>query len=180
MKVLDFGKHKGTLLATCPESYLKWLVSHEKVLAFRNRWACALAKQLLEKKEAIMSDITYEEYKEQELLCLWTDWPGAELEELEKQYPKYAARAKAEADARRGCTWEEYQAQQEAANPPEKEAIFVMDDPCKPGEIIQDGKHEYRVVKESEWISAQEAAEIAEFADPGATSGWYTKAELVA
>jgi len=49
MKVLDFGKNKGLILADCDEKYLKWLVSHEKVLAERNRWASRDAKILLEK-----------------------------------------------------------------------------------------------------------------------------------
>ncbi len=124
-------------------------------------------------------DISFEEYEEQELLCLWTDWPGQTIQELESEYPKYAARAKSKADDRRGCTLEEYQAKQDAANPPEQEAIFVLDRACKAGEIIQDGKYQYRAVEDAEWISAKESAEIAEFADPSASSGWHVRAELV-
>lgn len=62
---------------------------------------------------------------------------------------------------------------------PEQEVIFVLDRAYKVGDIIQDGKYQYRAVKDAEWISAKEAAEIAEFADPSATSGWHVKAELV-
>jgi hypothetical protein len=183
MKTLDFGKHEGEKLAECPVSYLKWLASHNLVLAVRNRWASRLARKLLEEKEEVMSkeyDISYEEYKDQELLVLWTDWDGPTLEELEAEYPGYASHAKADADARRGGTPEEYQAKKEAANPPEQEAIFVLDRACKAGEIIKDGKYQYRTVEDAEWISAKEAAEIAEFADPSAASGWHVKAELVA
>ena len=50
MKVLDFGKNKGKVLAECDEQYLKWLVSHEKVLAKRNRWASRDAKFILERR----------------------------------------------------------------------------------------------------------------------------------
>ncbi|HEX3642698.1 MAG TPA: hypothetical protein VHV10_15540 [Ktedonobacteraceae bacterium] len=51
-KIIDFGKNKGLILADCGEKYLKWLVSHEKVLALRNRWASRDARFILEKKEA--------------------------------------------------------------------------------------------------------------------------------
>lgn len=184
MKTLDFGKHEGENLAECPISYIKWLASHRLVLAERNRWASQLAQKILEEKEKTMSNKyginSYEEYKEQELLVLWTDWEGPTIEELETEYPEYAALSKQEADERRGCTWEKYQACQEDSDLPEKEAIFTLDTSCKAGEIIQDGKHQYRAVKDAEWISAKEASEIAEFADPSATSGWYVKAELVA
>jgi hypothetical protein len=37
--ILDFGKNKGHQISECDTKYLKWLVSHEKVLAVRNRWA---------------------------------------------------------------------------------------------------------------------------------------------
>jgi hypothetical protein len=50
-KILTFGKNRGKKLATCEESYLRWLASHEKVLGVDNRWASRIAKQLLLKKE---------------------------------------------------------------------------------------------------------------------------------
>lgn len=50
MRILDFGKNKGKILADCEEKYLKWLVSHEKVLAERNRWACRDAKFILDRR----------------------------------------------------------------------------------------------------------------------------------
>jgi hypothetical protein len=49
MRTLDFGKNKGKILADCEEQYLKWLVSHEKVLAKRNQWASRDAKYILER-----------------------------------------------------------------------------------------------------------------------------------
>ena len=49
MKVLDFGKNNGKVLAACEESYLIWLSRHEKVLAERNRWASKDAKIILER-----------------------------------------------------------------------------------------------------------------------------------
>lgn len=51
-RILDFGKHKGKALHDCEETYLKWLVSHEKVLAKRNRWASRDAKFILERRAA--------------------------------------------------------------------------------------------------------------------------------
>lgn len=51
MKVLDFGKYEGKILAMCPQPYILWLSRHEKVLAERNRWAALLAKKLLEKAQ---------------------------------------------------------------------------------------------------------------------------------
>lgn len=48
-KILDFGKNKGQILAECPVSYLKWLATHEQVLAKRNRWAARDARFLLDR-----------------------------------------------------------------------------------------------------------------------------------
>lgn len=54
MRVLDFGKNSGKVLADCEESYLKWLVNHEKVLAERNRWASRDAKFILERRTQVV------------------------------------------------------------------------------------------------------------------------------
>jgi hypothetical protein len=59
MLPLDFGKHKGKVLADCEEHYLRWLVSHEKVLAKRNRWASRDAKIILERRaQAVVATTT--------------------------------------------------------------------------------------------------------------------------
>ncbi len=50
MIILDFGKNKGLAISECDEKYLKWLITHEKVLAERNRWASRKAKALLAKR----------------------------------------------------------------------------------------------------------------------------------
>ena len=50
MIILDFGKNRGLSVSECDEKYLKWLISHEKVLAERNRWACRNARVLLAKR----------------------------------------------------------------------------------------------------------------------------------
>ena len=52
-RIIDFGKHKNKILADCDEKYLKWLVSHEKVLALRNRWASRDAKFILERRAQV-------------------------------------------------------------------------------------------------------------------------------
>jgi hypothetical protein len=52
-RILDFGKNKGRILADCEEKYLKWLVSHEKVLALRNRWAARDARFILERRAVV-------------------------------------------------------------------------------------------------------------------------------
>ena len=48
--ILDFGKNKGHQISECDTKYLKWLVSHEKVLAVRNRWASRDAKFEIERR----------------------------------------------------------------------------------------------------------------------------------
>lgn len=48
--IIDFGKNKGKELSECDKKYLKWLASHEKVLAERNRWTSRDAKIFLERK----------------------------------------------------------------------------------------------------------------------------------
>jgi hypothetical protein len=49
--ILDFGKNKGLTIGECDEKYLKWLVSHTKVLAERNRWASRDARFELDRRE---------------------------------------------------------------------------------------------------------------------------------
>ena len=70
-KILDFGKNKGKILADCDVKYLKWLASHEKVLAKRNRWAARDAKFLLERMAQVATQETaiaeYEARKEAEM-----------------------------------------------------------------------------------------------------------------
>lgn len=141
----------------------------------------AIAKE----KEEVMSkeyDISYEEYLEQELLCITATWlDDSDLKELEEQYPEYAARAKAEADARRGCTWEEYQAELKTIRDAKAKGttIFVLREPRKVGDIVLDGDYRYRVIEASSYMSEKEASELEDIA-PGIDSGWYTKVELVA
>ena len=67
MRILDFGKNKGKVLAECDEKYLKWLASHEKVLAKRNRWASRDAKFLLERMAQVATVEEFEARKEQEM-----------------------------------------------------------------------------------------------------------------
>ena len=45
MRTTDCGK--GKALDQCPESYLKWLASHEEVLAIDNRWLSRGARTLM-------------------------------------------------------------------------------------------------------------------------------------
>jgi hypothetical protein len=66
-KILDFGKNKGKILAECPMSYLKWLATHEQVLAKRNRWASRDAKFLLERMAQVATVAEYEARKEAEM-----------------------------------------------------------------------------------------------------------------
>jgi Uncharacterized protein conserved in bacteria len=65
--ILDFGKYKGKLLADCDEKYLRWLVTHEKVLAQRNRWAARDAKFILDRKETAVKLAEFEARKEAEM-----------------------------------------------------------------------------------------------------------------
>src|SRR5437588_12453014 len=63
-KILDFGKNKGKILAECTVSYLKWLATHEQVLAKRNRWAARDAKFLLEKRtQVVAQEVAIAEYE---------------------------------------------------------------------------------------------------------------------
>jgi hypothetical protein len=66
-KILDFGKNKGKILAECDEKYLKWLASHEKVLAKRNRWAARDSKFLLERMAQVATVAEFEARKEAEM-----------------------------------------------------------------------------------------------------------------
>ena len=174
-KILVFGKNKGKALERCEESYIKWLATHKAVLKSCNQPYSDDAKQLLEEN----AGMTYEEYQNEILYIMWDEeMSDSEISEkiakLESQYPQYATRANAEADANRS---EQKSVSQETS---EKAAIFVLRSYKNVGSIIEDDGHQYRVVEDSSWMSAREAAEIAEFADAGTEFGWYTKAVLVA
>jgi hypothetical protein len=67
MRTLDFGKNKGKILAECAVSYLKWLATHEQVLAKRNRWAARDAKFLLERMAQVATIAEFEARKEAEM-----------------------------------------------------------------------------------------------------------------
>jgi hypothetical protein len=67
-RIIDFGKNKGKVLADCEESYLRWLVSHEKVLAERNRWASRDAKYILDRKAQVTTTV------ETEGNTNWNEW----------------------------------------------------------------------------------------------------------
>ncbi|SRR5436190_195680 len=67
MIILDFGKNKGKQLQDCDEKYLRWLVTHEKVLAKRNRWASRHAKFILDRKETAVKLAEFEARKEAEM-----------------------------------------------------------------------------------------------------------------
>jgi hypothetical protein len=55
--IIDFGRtHKGLTIGECDEKYLKWLVSHTKVLAVRNRWASRDAAFELERRAVAVED----------------------------------------------------------------------------------------------------------------------------
>lgn len=60
-RIIDFGKNKGKTLAECEVSYLKWLATHEQVLAKRNRWAARDARFLLLRQEQAAKVAAYEE-----------------------------------------------------------------------------------------------------------------------
>jgi hypothetical protein len=69
MRILDFGKNKNKVLAECDEKYLRWLVTHEQVLAKRNRWAARDAKYILERREQAIAKTTGNEN--------WQEWHGS-------------------------------------------------------------------------------------------------------
>ncbi len=68
MTILTFGKHKNEMLETTPESYIKWLATHKKVLSVENRHFSDLAKELLERMARVVASIAeFEARKEAEM-----------------------------------------------------------------------------------------------------------------
>jgi hypothetical protein len=51
MRIIESGKNKGKTIAQCETSYLKWIATHEKVLAVRNRWMARDARFELARRE---------------------------------------------------------------------------------------------------------------------------------
>ena len=89
-RIIESGKHKGKSLDECPESYLKWLISHERVLAERNRWMSRDARFILvQRTEAAATLKTEQEMAvrvAEEIVSgnqNWDDW--AEVLEASKE-----------------------------------------------------------------------------------------------
>jgi hypothetical protein len=62
--ILDFGKCKGHQISECDTKYLQWLVSHERVLAVRNRWASRDAKFELARRSQEIAQVAVVEVAE--------------------------------------------------------------------------------------------------------------------
>lgn len=82
--IIDFGKaNKGKELSECDSKYLQWLVSHEKVLAKRNRWASRDAKIILERRAQAAAQAeavkAYEAKREAEMVAKARAWNTAEM-----------------------------------------------------------------------------------------------------
>jgi hypothetical protein len=83
MRIIESGKYKNRILAECPVSYLKWLVTHTKVLAERNRWLARDAKFLLERiAQAAIEAATIEKVEEAAGNANWDEWAES-LKEFE-------------------------------------------------------------------------------------------------
>jgi hypothetical protein len=67
MTLLTFGKHKNEMLETTPESYIKWLATHKKVLSVENRHFSDAAKALLERRAQVVALAEYKARKEAEM-----------------------------------------------------------------------------------------------------------------
>jgi hypothetical protein len=82
--IIDFGKkYKGHQISECDEKHLKWLVSHEKVLALRNRWASRDAAFELERRELAVAPVAQGNDN-------WDEWAES-LAELEARHEKEMA-----------------------------------------------------------------------------------------
>ncbi len=55
---------------------------------------------------------------------------------------------------------------------------LVMGEQYHTGNIIQSGQYQYRVTKDSHYVSAKDAADMNEANDANAESGWYTTVEF--
>jgi hypothetical protein len=90
-RIIDFGKHKGKILADCDEKYLKWLISHEKVLALRNRWACRDAKFILDRRAQLTITATGN--------TNWNEWSESlKRAEMDVKIAKHRASTPAKVD----------------------------------------------------------------------------------
>jgi recombinational DNA repair ATPase RecF len=49
-RIIETGKFKGHQISECDTKYLKWLTSHERVLAERNRWLSRDARYELQRR----------------------------------------------------------------------------------------------------------------------------------
>jgi hypothetical protein len=67
MTILTFGKHKNEMLETCPQSYIRWLATHKKVLSVENRHFSDLAKAILERMAQVVALKEFEARKEAEM-----------------------------------------------------------------------------------------------------------------
>lgn len=64
MKILTFGKHKNEILQNTPQSYIKWLATHKRVLSVENRHFSDIAKEILENRmKIVVQEIALKEYE---------------------------------------------------------------------------------------------------------------------
>jgi hypothetical protein len=86
--ILDFGKNKGHQISECDTKYLKWLVSHEKVLALRNRWASRdAAFELARRAQAVTQQEVIEKIEGN---ANWDEWEQS-LSEIADRHEKEMA-----------------------------------------------------------------------------------------
>lgn len=92
--IIDFGKkYKGHYISECDEKYLKWLVSHEKVLAKRNRWASRDARFELQRRAQAATEAATAQKIEAMTLegnTNWDEWEQS-LRELEARHEREMA-----------------------------------------------------------------------------------------
>jgi len=69
--IINFGKkYKGKEISSCDDKYLKWLISHERVLALKNRWASYDARFELERREMVAAPVAQGNSN-------WNEWEQA-------------------------------------------------------------------------------------------------------
>ena len=132
--IIDFGKNKGKTISECDTKYLKWLVSHEKVLAMRNRWASRGARFELERRAQVAETIRVAEsiVSSNEN---WVDWAEVLVASKEKEMLKAV---RATIGKRKIFEWQESLQKTILAN---KDISFTADEMYKALEsVCRDGE----------------------------------------
>jgi hypothetical protein len=127
------------------------------------------------------SDVkSYEDYRDAsdiKTVLPRSEWDQYE-QELEKEFPEYAAQMKAKADERRRLSDIEHAKYKTIHDEDYHPEVMNMDGQLPEGSTFEFHNRSYRVIR-SFYVSPAESADLEDGWDGNVTPGWYSRGELL-